>query len=72
LNEPRVLWAIGESCPFDALLVRRMKQTVNTLLQLNLKRFRVHQKTMTKNSALDVMKQALQLMFEFPPREELP
>ena len=47
-----------------------MKKAVNALLQLNLKRFRVPQKTMTKYSALDVMKQALELLFEFTPSEK--
>jgi hypothetical protein len=47
-----------------------MRKVVNTLLQLNLKRFRVPQKTMTKYSALDVMKQALELLFEFTPSEK--
>ena len=70
LGEPRVISVIAESCPFDALLVKQMKGTVNTLLQLNLQRFRVPQKTMTKYSALDVMKQALELMFEFSPSEK--
>jgi hypothetical protein len=69
LNQPRVLYAIAESCPFDSLLVREMKRSVNTLLQLNLKRFRVPQKAVTKYSALDVLKQALELLFEFTPSE---
>jgi hypothetical protein len=47
-----------------------MRKVVDTLLQLNLKRFRVPQKTMTKYSALDVMKQALELLFEFTPSEK--
>jgi len=66
----RILFAIAESCPFDALLVRDMKRTVNSLLQLNLKRFRVPTKIMTKYSALDVMKQALELLYEFTPSEK--
>ena len=66
----RILLAVAESCPFDALLVRDMKRTVNSLLQLNLKRFRVPDKTMTKYSALDVMKQALELLYEFTPSEK--
>jgi len=70
LTQPRVLYAIAESCPFDSLLVREMKKTINALLQLNLKRFRIPQKTMTKYSALDVMKQALELLFEFTPSEK--
>ena len=70
MNQPRVLYAIAESCPFDSLLVLDMKKVVNTLLQLNLKRFRVPQKTMTKYSALDIMKQALELLFEFSPSEK--
>jgi hypothetical protein len=47
-----------------------MKKVVNTLLQLNLKRLRVPQKAMTKYSALDVMKQALELLFEFTPSQK--
>ena len=70
MNQPRVLYAIAESCPFDSLLVRDMKKAVNTLLQLNLKRFRVPQKTMTNYSALDIMKQALELLFEFTLSEK--
>ena len=66
----KVLFAVAESYPFDALLVRDMKRTVNSLLQLNLKRFRVPDKTMTKYSALDVMKQALELLYEFSPSEK--
>jgi len=66
----RILFAVAESCPFDALLVREMKRTVNSLLQLNLKRFRVRDKAMTKYSALDVMKQALELLYEFTPSEK--
>src|SRR5208282_320842 len=66
----RILFAVAESCPFDALLVRDMKRTVNSLLQLNLKRFRVPDKTMTKYSALDVMKKALELLYEFTPSEK--
>ena len=69
MGETRVLYAIAESCPLDALLVRDMKRAVNLLLQLNLKRFRVPQKNMTKYSALDVMKQALELLYEFSPSE---
>ena len=70
MSQPRVLYAIAESCPFDSLLVRDMKKAVNALVQLNLRRFRVPQKTMTKYSALDVMKQALELLFEFTPSEK--
>lgn len=70
MNEPRVLYAIAESCPFDALLVREMKRSVNALLQLNLKRFRVPKQTLAKYSALDVMKQALELLYEFSPSEK--
>jgi hypothetical protein len=69
MGETRVLYAIAESCPLDALLVRDMKRAVNLLLQLNLKRFRVPQKNMTKYSALDVMKQSLELLYEFSPSE---
>jgi len=36
---------------------------------MNLKRFRVPEKNMTKYSALDVMKQALDLLYEFSPSE---
>jgi hypothetical protein len=46
-----------------------MKRTVDSLLQLNLKRSRLPQKAGTKYSALDVMKQALELVFEFSPSE---
>ena len=70
MNQPHVIYAIAESCPFDSLLVRDMKKEVHTLLQLNLKRFRVPQKTVTKYSALDVLKQALELLFEFAPSEK--
>jgi hypothetical protein len=69
MGEARILYAIAEDCPFDALLVRDMKRAINALLQLNLKRFRVPQKTVTKYSALDVMKQALELLYEFSPSE---
>jgi hypothetical protein len=47
-----------------------MKKAVSTLLQLNLKRFRVARKTLTAYSGLDVMKQALELLFEFSPSEK--
>jgi hypothetical protein len=70
MGEPRVLFAIAESCPFDALLVRNMKRAVNDLMQLNLKRFRVPQVQLAKYSALDVMKQALELLYEFSPSEK--
>jgi hypothetical protein len=69
MGEDRILYAIAESCPFDALLVRDMKRAVDSLLQLNLKRFRLPQKVGTKYSALDVMKQALELLYEFSPSE---
>jgi hypothetical protein len=65
-----VLFGIAESCPFDAILVRDMRRAVNSLVQLNMKRFRVPDKTTTKYSALDVMKQALELLFEFAPSEK--
>ncbi len=70
MGETRILFAIAESCPFDALLVREMKQAVNALLQLNLKRFRVPQKALAKYSALDILKQALELLYEFSPSEK--
>jgi len=70
MGERRILYAIAESCPFDALLVRNMKRAVNDLMQLNLKRFRVPQKQLAKYSALDVMKQALELLYEFSPSEK--
>lgn len=69
MDKERILYAIAESCPFDALLVRDMKRSINSLLQLNLRRFRLPQKEGTKYSALDVMKQALELVFEFSPSE---
>ena len=67
MDQPKVLYAIAESCPFDALLVRDMRRAVNSLTQLNMKRFRVPQKSLAKYSALDVIKQALELLFEFSP-----
>jgi hypothetical protein len=70
MGEAKTLYAIAESCPFDALLVRDMRLAVNALLQLNLKRFRVPQKQLAKYSALDVIKQALELLFEFSPSEK--
>jgi hypothetical protein len=70
MGELRTLYGIAESCPFDAMLVRDMKRAVNSLLQLNLKRFRVPQKDITRYSALDVMKQALELLYEFSPSEK--
>lgn len=70
MGETRTLYAIAESCPFDTLLVRDMRRAVNALLQLNLKRFRVPQKELAKYSALDVIKQALELLFEFSPSEK--
>jgi hypothetical protein len=69
MDETRVLFAIAESCPLDALLVKEMRRSVNSLLQLNLRRFRIPQKMTTHYSALDVMKQALELLFEFSPSE---
>jgi hypothetical protein len=70
LSGHRVLFAVAESCPFDSLLVRDMKKTIGVLMQLNLKRFRVPERTMTKYSAIDVMKQALELLYEFSPSEK--
>ena len=70
MGESRVLYAVAESCPFDSLLVSEMKKAVNALLQLNLKRFRIPEKTVTRYSALDIMKQALELLFEFSPSEK--
>jgi len=69
MGEARLVYAIAESCPLDAALVRNMRLAVNSLLQLNLRRFRVPEKTITKYSALDIMKQALELLFEFSPSE---
>ncbi len=69
MSEPKTLCAIAESCPFDTLLVRDMKAAVNALLQLNMKRFRLPAKSGTRYSALDVLKQALELLFEFSPSE---
>jgi len=70
LDEDRVLFVVAESCPFDSLLVRDMKRAVDGLLRLNLKRFRVSEKAIAKYSALDVMKQALELLYEFSPSEK--
>jgi hypothetical protein len=47
-----------------------MRAAVNALLQLNLKRFRVPQVNLAKYSALDIMKQALELLYEFAPSEK--
>jgi hypothetical protein len=70
MGERTVLYAIAESCPFDAVLVREMKRSVDSLLKLNLKRFRVPQQSLAKYSALDIVKQALELLFEFSPSEK--
>lgn len=70
MGKPRILYAIAESCPLDSVLVRDMKKSVNSLLQLNLKRFRVPQKNLAKYSALDILKQALELLYEFSPSEK--
>ena len=70
MGETRVLYAIAESYPFDALLVKDMRRAVNALVQLNMRRFRVPDKSMTSYSALDVMKQALELLYEFSPSEK--
>jgi len=70
MGEPRILYAIAESCPLDSVLVRDMKKAVNSLLQLNLKRFRVPQANLAKYSALDILKQALELLYEFSPSEK--
>ena len=70
MNERRILYAIAESCPLDALLVRDMKRSVDSLLQLNLRRFRVPQQNLAKYSALDIVKQGLELLFEFSPSEK--
>jgi len=70
MSDSETLYAIAESCPFDALLVRDMKRAVNSLLQLNLKRFRVPQKNLAKYSALDIVKQGLELLYEFSPSEK--
>ena len=70
MGERKILFAIAESCPFDALLVRQMRKAVDSLLQLNLRRFRVPQQSLAKYSALDIVKQALELLFEFSPSEK--
>jgi len=70
MGEERILYAVAESCPFDSLLVREMKSSVDSLLQLNLRRFRVPQQNLAKYSALDIVKQALELLFEFSPSEK--
>jgi len=70
MSESRVLYAVAEACPFDSLLVREMRRSVDALLQLNLRRFRVPQQSLAKYSALDIMKQALELLFEFSPSEK--
>jgi hypothetical protein len=70
MGESRVLYAVAEACPFDSFLVREMRRSVDALLQLNLRRFRVPQQNLTKYSALDIVKQALELLFEFSPSEK--
>jgi hypothetical protein len=70
MSESKILYAIAESCPFDSLLVREMRRSVDALLQLNLRRFRVPQQNLAKYSALDIVKQALELLFEFSPSEK--
>ena len=70
MGKQKILYAIAESCPFDAILVRDMKRSVDSLLQLNLRRFRVPQQNLAKYSALDIVKQALELLFEFTPSEK--
>jgi hypothetical protein len=70
MGESSVLYAIAESCPFDSELVQNMKRSVDSLLQLNLRRFRVPQQNLAKYSALDIVKQALELLFEFSPSEK--
>jgi len=70
MSESRVLYAIAESFPFDSTLVREMRKSVDALLQLNLRRFRVPQQNLAKYSALDIVKQALELLFEFSPSEK--
>jgi hypothetical protein len=47
-----------------------MRKAVDSLLQLNLRRFRVPQQNLAKYSALDIVKQALELLFEFSPSEK--
>ena len=70
MGERRILYAIAESSPFDILLVREMRTAVDALVQLNLRRFRVPQQGLAKYSALDIVKQALELLFEFSPSEK--
>jgi len=70
MGELNVLYAVAESCPFDSALVREMKRSVDSLLKLNLRRFRVPQQNLAKYSALDIVKQALELLFEFSPSEK--
>jgi hypothetical protein len=47
-----------------------MRRSVDSLVRLNLRRFRVPQQNLAKYSALDVVKQALELLFEFSPSEK--
>jgi hypothetical protein len=70
MSESRVLYVVAESFPFDSTLVREMRKSVDALLQLNLRRFRVPQQNLAKYSALDIVKQALELLFEFWPSEK--
>jgi hypothetical protein len=70
MGELMVLYGIVESCPFDSSLVHKMRRSVDSLLRLNLRRFRVPQQNLAKYSALDIVKQALELLFEFSPSEK--
>jgi hypothetical protein len=70
MGERKVLYAIAESCSVDAFLVYEMRKSVDALLRLNLRRFRVPQQNLAKYSALDIVKQALELLFEFSPSEK--
>ena len=69
IGEPELLYATSESCPFDILLIKEMKRCVNSLLHLNMSRFRVPQKPVAQYSALDVVKQDLELLYEFSPSD---
>jgi hypothetical protein len=46
VGEPRILYAIAEDCPFDVLLVKNMRRAIDNLVQLNMRRFRVPDKTL--------------------------
>jgi len=47
-----------------------MRSAVDSLIKLRLRRYRVPERGLARYSALDVVKQALELLFEFSPSEK--